>query len=821
MKNLLNKIGMKYSLIVTVTTFLLLITALIGSETEVKYLEGFATISMIFVVVYSVISCFLMIKNKEKYKQLLPFVILNWFIGCFATNIFINIFHNLPIWVYVITFIYCISFMVIFYKNVLEIFTKLAFFVNGLSIVLILYFMIYLIPYMLFSVVGIIALGIGFFGLVPLIVLILQILNFINNKHSKVNYVFLALGFFTSLGIIVTTTVLLQQEIENINEKSVTKSFNNQEDIPTYIKVSQNYQNSFLNEVILKKNLVYTATDNFFEMGKLNFFNGTQYNERKIHHPLYNIAYFFCDDLNLSEEDQVRILQSNFDKRLETEEQLWSGDRITTKNIKEDVQIFPETRIAYTEFTLDITTDDYWQQEGIYAFQLPEGSVATSLSLWVNGIERKGILTTKEKAQKAYKQIVGVEARDPSLMQWREGNRIVVRVFPISKNLHRTFKCGFTTPLKVIDDKMIYESISIKGPKMGKAEVLSRLQIMNQQDFKSSKTFDFKNGFQINNSIGLENWKVNLKHDNKLKNNSFVWKNNKYETQNLVYEKVNFKPSEIILDLNKFWKNEEIEQILSNNKTLYCIINDVKTELNANNYKNILEQFKTLNYSLLPFYNLKENSLIITKSNSFSVNFEELKDSRYLYKIKEKCKAKNIKVFNISSEINPFWQTMKEQKQVTFLTFSLEKALEQINKKQISLPRIDENSIAIENAKISIVKKDSEIQNTNGNDHIYRLYAFNKVMNEHVTQVNDSIPNKFVTLTQDANIVTPITSLIVLETDADYEKHGIEKNPNGLGNASVKNDGAVPEPHEWALIFISLIAIWYFYMKPQKTIHGN
>jgi XrtN system VIT domain protein len=819
MKNLLNKIGVKQSLTVTISAFLLMLIALIAENAEIEYLKSFAVISIMIVVVFGVYTSVLMLRNKEKYIHLLPFLVLNWFIGCFATNILINIFHNLPYWVFVLTFMYCISFMVIFYKSVSSFLTKLAFFVNGLSIVLIIYFMIYLIPYMLISAIGIIALGIGFFGLVPLIVLILQIINFIKNKYSKINYVFLALGFFTSLGIIVTTTVLLQQEIENINGQSITKSFNNNEDIPTYIKVSQNYQNCFLNEVILKKNLVYTATDHIFEMGRLNFFNGTQYNERKIHHPLYNIAYFFCEDLNLSEEDQVRILQSNFDKRLETEEQLWSGDRITTKNIKEDVQIFPETRIAYSEFTLDITTDDTWNQEGIYSFQLPEGSVATSLSLWVNGIERKGILTTKEKAQKAYNQIVGVEARDPSLMQWREGNRIVVRVFPISKNLPRTFKCGFTTPLKVIDDKMIYENISIKGPKMGKAEVLTRLQIMNQQDFKSSKIFDFKNGFQINNSIGLENWKVYLKHDNVLKNNSFVWKNNKYETQNLVYENVAFEPSEIILDLNKFWTNKEIEQILSNIKTLYCIINDVKTELNFTNYKNILQQFNTLNYSLLPFYNLKENSLIITKSNGFSTNFEELKDSGYLFKVKEKCKTKNIKVFNISNEINPFWQTMKEQKQVTFLTFSLEKALEQIIKKQISLPKIDENSIVIENAKISIVKKDSEVQNITGNDHIYRLYAFNKVINEHVTQINDSIPNKYVTLAQDANIVTPITSLIVLETDADYEKHGIDKNPNGLGNASVKNDGAVPEPHEWALIFISLITIWYFYMNPQKTIN--
>jgi len=134
---------------------------------------------------------------------------------------------------------------------------------------------------------------------------------------------------------------------------------------------------------------------------------------------------------------------------LETEEQLWSGNDLFTKNIKEDVKIFTDNRIAYTEITMDIAcAENTWgQKEAIYSFQLPEGAVATSLSLWVNGVERKGVLTTKEKAAAAYKQIVGIEARDPSLMQWKEGNKVVVRVFPISYELPRTFKCGFTTPL--------------------------------------------------------------------------------------------------------------------------------------------------------------------------------------------------------------------------------------------------------------------------------------------------------------------------------------------------------------------------------------
>jgi hypothetical protein len=55
------------------------------------------------------------------------------------------------------------------------------------------------------------------------------------------------------------------------------------------------------------------------------------------------------------------------------------------------------------------------------------------LSLWVNGIERE--FDYQEKKKKAYNQIVGVEYRDPSLMQWREGIKVVVRVFPIRHDL--------------------------------------------------------------------------------------------------------------------------------------------------------------------------------------------------------------------------------------------------------------------------------------------------------------------------------------------------------------------------------------------------
>ena len=45
----------------------------------------------------------------------------------------------------------------------------------------------------------------------------------------------------------------------------------------------------------------------------------------------------------------------------------------------------------------------------------------------------------------------------------------------------------------------------------------------------------------------------------------------------------------------------------------------------------------------------------------------------------------------------------------------------------------------------------------------------------------------------------------------------IQKNENTLGNASMKNAGAVPEPHEWALLLLGIICTFYIYKRRLLT----
>ncbi|WP_136668448.1 XrtN system VIT domain-containing protein [Flavobacterium sp. H122] len=820
----LEKKGVFTSLAVTLMSMIILIISLVGVRLEIKGLEGFGFLAAIIEMIYGIVFCFKVIKDKSGFNHIIPFLFLNWFIGCFSINVLISIFENLPIWVYVVTFIFCFSNFLIYNDSRYKIITPLVYFLNGISFLIIIYFMVYLIPFMPVSLVGILAVGLGFYGLVPAIVSFWHSINlFYAITIEKKNLLQFASGILVGMAGIVVFILVLHSENQKINSHLITKSFDTDNDLPGYIKVSQNLKPNFCNEILLKKDIVYIHSDNFFEFRGLDDFGHKQYNERKTHNPIVNVAFLFMDDYSLSADERINILKSNFDKRLETEEQLWSGNDLVTKNIKEDVKIYANERLAYTEITMDIACDeDSWgNKEAIYSFQLPEGSVATSLSLWVNGIERKGVLTTKEKAKAAYNQIVGVEARDPSLMQWKEGNRVVVRVFPVSKDLPRTFKCGFTTPLKIDGTQMVYSSLNIKGPNISNAETLSRMQIAGNAKFESSKHFELKNNFYINESTGLDRWEAVLPLNNEVFAGSFVWKNKIYEIKKMEKETISFEPSEIVLDLNAHWEKKELETILGNsNFKYYVFINNGKMEINKRNYASLFDQFESLQYSLIPFYLLNENSLVVTKNGNLSANFEELEESPYLKKVRAETKQKNIKVIAISSDINPFWQTVKEQKYVDFLQANLNDCVKLIAEKQFVIIKRNEGRVNLEGADVAIEERVAEINaKSNGASHIFRMYAFGRILDEQIRiQKDSSANNKYVDLAKEANIVSPISSLIVLETDEDYQNNGIEKNVDTLGNASINNDGAVPEPYEWVMIIVLVLTLLFYYNKQRNKI---
>lgn len=782
------------------------------------------TLNLVFAFGYSIfwlIRCF---RERKTSLVYFPFVYALWLLSCFSCNLFINIFENLPPWVYLFTALFCLSSWLLYWDVPSRFLRSLAGFLNGVSLWLMLYYALFLLPYLPCSFLGIIVLGIGLHGFAPGFILLMHGFGLYSVfKPGDRSPAALISGFCTTGLFIVFYTLAMQHAASGIKEYTRAGRFSSGSDLPEWVRVSQRLEPGYFNALILKKDLVYTGSDNFFRFSwDRPFGNNLSYNERKIHDPLLNVAYLFVETPLASKEDRIRILEATFSERLQTERRLWSGQDLRTLSLTEDVLIFPETRLAYTELTLETANLYERNGEALYAFQLPEGSVASSLSLWVNGVERKSVLTSKSQAQAAYNQVVGVERRDPALLQWREGNRIVVRIFPVQAGEPRRFKIGVTTPLRVQGDKVLYQSIGIKGPDLASADVVTRVRMSGEAmpEFSSKRFERDKDGFYREVS-GMQAWTLSL-DKTPLQPQVFRWKDRAYLLQEAHTENRPAAYDAVVLDLNAAWTEAEARSWLDNVKDmpLYVLEEEGKKRLHAGNFEEVWKEHAAYRYSLPALYKLSDGDLLVTRSGDISANFDELEGSVFLDKMRTETRARHLHVLNTGAQLSPYWHTVREQHYAQVMNVSPEDALKLVNDRMYPAYTDSGEVIHIQDAQLSLSLVDSAVQaRPSANDHIYRLYAYGRVLQEHLgAEADTSEQNKsYVALAEDAHIVSPLSSMLVLETDADYERTGITENENTLGNASMKNHGAVPEPHEWALIILSAAGLLYYIRKRKKN----
>ncbi len=156
------KTGVQISIIVTLFSTLFMICALTSKEFSYHEYESVGSISLIIEFIYGTVVSFLILRKREEYLHLVPFLMLNWLIGCFSLNVFISIFQNLPVWVYVTTFVFCISNFFLYQNEIKTPHTYIVYFINGATFWIIFYFALFLIPVTPYSFIGILALGMGF-----------------------------------------------------------------------------------------------------------------------------------------------------------------------------------------------------------------------------------------------------------------------------------------------------------------------------------------------------------------------------------------------------------------------------------------------------------------------------------------------------------------------------------------------------------------------------------------------------------------------------------------------------------------------------------
>ena len=762
-------------------------------------------------------------------------LIILFTISAFSLNKEMNVFAPLPTWLNIYILIMVALFFAFPYVNRFPNYVKAIIYTfSGSVLLLSIYMTLYLVPLFPLSLLVFWFFGISLHSFVPLIWLTVIIIFLAKKTETSKLKHFAWLGAFIPLlilGIYLSKWNEIQTQIKDIISEKNLQLGNH---LPDAIQLAQKLPSDPITEKIM---ISPFKSQRFW--GSDVDINGT--GELKFHDPLSLIAIEVLGELNIDETTVETFLNIRRDYRHKTTRKLWTGVSLSTSSIASNIQVFPEYRIAYHEKTFVIHNDphktrrDFWftsnTQEANYTFHVPEGSIVTSLSLWINGKEQKSRLSTLQKADSAYTTIVGVQQRDPAIVHWQEGNRITANVFPCTENEDRTFKIGFTTPLSVREGRLWLENIWFEGPDFNSAREATKILFSGKQaipvDLPDHFKKDAKGGYTYTGDYE-PSWELGLEMV-KLSENKFRFNGYEYSLKEQENTTHSLKVSAVFLDITKEWTKEEYDKIVteSGNQKLYTWLPE-KVEITTENKELVWETVCHNQFSMPFLYDITypEGTVVITKSGSTSPILADMKGSDYAEKTTAYLlnSSQKINVINIGTELSPLWRSLLELRLINYSTSSIKNVGGILQSGKINTVREDSSIVSLNESHLSIMKKNASdsLSPAEGPDHLLRLFAYNDLMRKigkHYFE-KEKYETTLFKEAEEGYVVTPLTSMIVLESEADYKQMGIDENVNTVGNAGIIGGGAVPEPHEWLLIGLVLVLI-VRHLYSKKKLSGS
>lgn len=105
------------------------------------------------------------------------------------------------------------------------------------------------------------------------------------------------------------------------------------------------------------------------------------------------------------------------------------------------------SQLAYGEWTMVFKNASAIPQEARCQVRLPRGGRVSRLTLWVNGEPREAAFSTVAKVKAAYKAIAVVQRRDPVLVNVVGPDTVMVQCFPVPAHGEMKIRFGVTAPL--------------------------------------------------------------------------------------------------------------------------------------------------------------------------------------------------------------------------------------------------------------------------------------------------------------------------------------------------------------------------------------
>ncbi len=112
-----------------------------------------------------------------------------------------------------------------------------------------------------------------------------------------------------------------------------------------------------------------------------------------------------------------------------------------------------ESGLSYTEWVLEFSNDNPDVNEARCVIAMPPGSVASRLTLWINGVECEAAFGGTSQVKAAYRDVAVVRRQDPALLSNPAKGEVFLQCFPVPAFGKMKVKIGVTAPLQSLDGK--------------------------------------------------------------------------------------------------------------------------------------------------------------------------------------------------------------------------------------------------------------------------------------------------------------------------------------------------------------------------------
>ncbi|MDX2282931.1 MAG: XrtN system VIT domain-containing protein [Bacteroidia bacterium] len=687
----------------------------------------------------------------------------------------------------------------------------------GASAVLALYMTIYLGPLILIAIPASIALGLSLHATVPVWFLIEYLLLLRRMGDDRPGRRLFWAGVLVPMMLLAAFTAHWGQIQGDIRAAHTDFQAQAEPLLPEWVHLSQRIPDGAFTEYVLLSGV--RQQEGFWN---LDLFGSLVAREFEVHEPLAVCAVALFGQLDTDPETMLRLFESRYDARHMTHRRLWSGDQLRTASVETQIQAWPAYRMAYVEQLIEIehTAEQHsGEQEAVYTFHLPQGGTATSLSLWINGEESRSRLTTRSKADSAYEAIVGIERRDPALLHWQEGNRLTVTVFPCTPEEKRKFRIGVTVPMALRDGELLLEPVWLEGPSLYATPARIRVQTAAPDAVQAPVNWRREDGMLTYSGLYNPDWTLRFPAEAPA-SETFSFGGYRYQARPLEVQEQPFRPGRVVLDLNRSWtwpETRRVWELVKDREVYVCMPHPVRV-LQEEQLRSSYDQLSALNFSVLPLHEIPapQAALVISKTALQTPLLSDLEHTPFVQALEPfLLGGGQLHWVNLNPGDHALLRTLRETGAIRYAEADAEQLGRWLAAGVFPEPQLAPGQIALADAGILLDRQPDSAAGGSAPDHLARLWSYGHLMQLIGRQYFDRerLEEQWIREAESAYIVSPVSSLVVLESQADYERFGIGENQDTLGNASWSNEGAVPEPHEWALILLTALLVAGYYLK--------